>query len=274
MINIMVKKVMLVTGASSGIGKACAEYFSEKSWCVYGSSRSIKNSDSYKFHSLTMDVKEDQSVKEGIKCILKNEGRIDVVINCAGTGIIGAFEDTAIEEAKSQFETNFFGVHRVCKEVIPVMRGQSSGFLIMISSLAGLSSYPFLGFYSASKFALEGISEAIRMELKPFGIEVVLIEPGTFHTNLSVNSVRTKDSLTRTTYKKRLENALNMTAKAEAKAPDLIIIPRLIDKIMNKRIAPRLRYKTGLLSEKFGMIIKKLIPYKLYEYIMMKAIGI
>jgi len=270
----MKKKVMLVTGASSGIGKACAEYFSYSNWSVYGASRSIKSSDSYTFNQVTIDVTAAQSVKEGINYILKNEGRIDVVINCAGTGIVGAFEDTAIEEAKWQFETNFFGVHRVCKEVIPVMRRQSSGYLIVISSLAGLSAYPFLGFYSASKFALEGLSEAIRMELKPFGIKVVLIEPGTFRTNLSVNSKRTKDSLTKTTYKKQLENALNMTAKAEAKAPDLIIIPRLIDKIIKKHSFPRLRYKTGLFPEKLGVFLKKLLPYKLYENIMMKAIGI
>ncbi len=274
MIIIMEKKVMLVTGASSGIGKACSEYFSDNNWCVYGISRSIKNYDSYKFHPVTMDVNDAQSVKEGIMRVLKNEGRIDAVINCAGTGMIGAFEDTTVEEAKRQFETNFFGIHRVCKEVIPVMRNQASGYLIMISSLAGLSAYPFLGFYSASKFALEGLSEAIRMEVKPFGIKVVLIEPGTFRTNLSSSSVRTKDSLAKTTYKRRLENALDMTFRYEAKAPDLIIIPRLIDRIIKSKTSPKLRYKTGLFSEKFGVFLKKILPYKLYEYIMMKTIGI
>lgn len=270
----MKKKVILITGASSGIGKACAEYFYDNNWCVYGASRSIKNSDHHKFYPLTMDVTLDQSVKNGIHTILKNEGRIDVVINSAGTGIIGAFEDTSVEEAKSQFETNFFGIVRVCREVIPVMRNQSSGHLIMISSLAGLSAYPFLSFYSAGKFALEGLSEAIRMELKSFGIRVVLIEPGTFKTNLSVNSVRSKDSLIKTTYLKQLEKSMQMTAKVEIKAPDIIIIPRLINRIVNKRRIPKLRYKTGLFTEKFGVSLKKFLPYILYEHIIMKAIGI
>jgi NAD(P)-dependent dehydrogenase (short-subunit alcohol dehydrogenase family) len=270
----MKKKVMLVTGASSGIGKACAEYFSVNNWCVYGGSRSIRSNGYYKFHPVNIDVNKDQSVKEGIKYILGNEGRIDAVINCAGTGLIGAFEETTVEEAKDQFETNFFGVQRICREVIPVMRNQSSGHLIVISSLSGLSAYPFLSFYSASKFALEGLSEAMRMELKPFGIRVVLIEPGTFHTNLSANSVRTKESINSPTYGKRLENAFEMTVRAEYKAPDIILIPRLIDRILKKSNTPRLRYKTGLFSEKFGVAIKNFIPYRLYEYMIMKVAGI
>src|SRR5215210_851396 len=114
---------------------------------------------------MRMDVGEEGSIGEGVEQVLEAEGRIDAVVNCAGFGIAGAVEDTSIEEAKAQFETNFFGVLRVCQAVLPAMRERRSGLIINISSIAGLISVPFQGFYSASKFALEGLTEALRLEV-------------------------------------------------------------------------------------------------------------
>ena len=186
------KKVVLITGASSGIGKTCADYLEALGHKVYGASRSLGHKSSSEVITeeirgkgwirVGMDVTNEKSVEQGVAHILKAEGRLDAVINSAGYGISGSVEDTAIEEAYSQFETNFFGVLRVCRAVLPIMRKQKSGCIINMSSIAGIISLPFQGLYCASKFALEGMTEALRLEVKPFGIHVVLIEPGNFRT--------------------------------------------------------------------------------------------
>src|SRR6266498_4866639 len=168
----MAQKVVIVTGASSGIGKSCAEYLKQRGHKVYCASRSTE--DQLSDGKISLDVDNDDSVNRAVQRVFEHAGRIDVVINAAGFGIVGAVEDTAIAEAKTQFETNFFGVVRVCKAVLPVMREQGSGLIINISSIAGLVSLPFQAFYSASKFALEGMTEGLRMEVAPFGVRIVL----------------------------------------------------------------------------------------------------
>ena len=150
----MNKEVVLITGASSGIGKVCAEFLSQRGYGVYRASRSLP--DDLSKGTICMNVDEDEAVSSAIERLVQKEGRIDCVVNCAGFGIAGAVEDTSIEEAKAQLETNFFGVLRVCKAVLPLMRQQRSGLIVNVSSIAGLVSLPFQGFYSASKFALEG----------------------------------------------------------------------------------------------------------------------
>src|SRR6185295_4263495 len=153
----MAQKVIIITGASSGIGKACADHLKSRDHKVYCASRSTE--DQLAAGNVSLDVDDDDSVRLAVQRVLDDAGRIDVVINAAGFGIVGAVEDTSIEEAKMQFETNFFGVVRVCKAVLPVMRDQRSGLIVNISSIAGLVSLPFQSFYSASKFALEGMTE-------------------------------------------------------------------------------------------------------------------
>ena len=182
-------RIILITGASSGIGKSCAEYLSKKGFIVFGTSRNAsfppKDIGGKYPIMIKMDINDDDSIKNAIEYIIKEFGRIDVLINNAGYGIGGAIEDYTIEKVKEQFETNFFGQLRVCNSILPIMRNQQSGLIINISSIGGLLGLPFQGLYSATKFAIEGMTEALRMEVKEFGIKVVLVEPGDFKTSFT-----------------------------------------------------------------------------------------
>src|SRR5262249_245829 len=150
---------------------------------------------------------DDDSVTAGVRSVVEKAGRIDAVVNNAGWGLMGAVEDTAIDEAKAQLETNFFGVLRVCRAVLPHMRRQGGGHVVNISSLGGIVGLPFSGLYSASKFALEGVSESLRLETWRFGVRVVLIEPGDFRSNFTQARRMTKASATHDAYREALQRA-------------------------------------------------------------------
>lgn len=262
-------KTILITGASSGIGKACADYLQLAGYSVYRASRSLKTGDGADSTNICMDVDEDASVAQAVRQLIDKEGRIDVVVNCAGFGIAGSVEDTSVEEAKAQFETNFFGVLRVCQAVLPAMREQRSGLIINISSIAGLISVPFQGFYSASKFALEGLTEALRLEVSPFGIRVVLVEPGDFQTGFSANRRKVAHSENSTAYRDRLAKALSVSEKDESKGHQPIAIAQLIERII-RNPSPKLRYSIGPLFERLSPTLKNILPYKLTEWLTMK----
>jgi len=178
-------KVVLITGASSGNGQATAQLLAERGHRVFGTSRnpvSAKRPSDYKL--LTLDVCSEDSVKACVESVLKQADGIDVLVNNAGYELGGALEEISLDEAQAQFETNFFGVVRMVRAILPTMRQQKHGQIINISSLAGIVAVPFLGMYSASKFALEGYAEALRHEAKPFNIQVSLIEAGFLNTPL------------------------------------------------------------------------------------------
>lgn len=178
-------QVALVTGASSGIGAAVARLLHKRGFAVFGTSRKADSSSPDEFPMLVLDVDSDASVQACVDQVLARAGRIDVLVNNAGYALTGAAEETSIEEAKEQFETNFFGVVRMAKAVLPHMRAAKSGRIITIGSLAGLMSIPYNAFYCGTKFALEAYSEALWYELKPFGIGVSLIEPGFVRTAIN-----------------------------------------------------------------------------------------
>jgi NAD(P)-dependent dehydrogenase (short-subunit alcohol dehydrogenase family) len=184
-------KVALVTGASSGIGRAIADRLAADGLRGFGTSRKGSTSDMGDVEMISLDVCSDESVRACIDTVLQRAGRIDVLVSNAGYLLSGAVEEATIAEAKAQFETNFFGAFRVIKAVLPTMRAQGAGRVINVTSLAGVVPLPFWGFYNASKFALEGLTETLRYELQPFGIRVSAIEAGSIKTRFYADDHKT-----------------------------------------------------------------------------------
>jgi NAD(P)-dependent dehydrogenase (short-subunit alcohol dehydrogenase family) len=258
-------RVVLVTGASSGIGACCAAFLAKSGYRVYGGARGAVTAPGVE--SLTLDVADDASVGRAMETILAREGRLDVLVNNAGFGIAGAIEDTSIDEARAQFDVNFFGVLRMCRAVLPGMRQQRAGHIVNVGSIGGLIAIPFQGFYSASKFALEGLSESLRLEVRPFGIHVVLIEPGDHRTSFTQNRRSTQSSAAGSAYRDRFERAIARMASDEQGGPSPEGIARLLHKILtNPR--PRLRYTTGPAAQRAAVLLKRTMPHAVIEKIM------
>ncbi len=176
-------KVALVTGASSGFGQATAARLSAQGYRVFGTSRAPAHNEASSMELLPLDVTSETSVEMCVQTILDRTGRIDLLVNNAGFAQAGALEETSLEEARAQFDTNVFGVLRMLKAILPVMRKQGGGQIITVSSLVGVVAMPYLGLYASSKFALEGLIEALQDEVRPFHIRVSLVEPTFFRTN-------------------------------------------------------------------------------------------
>ena len=204
------EKIAVVTGASSGIGFETALTLAREGYYTYATMRDTTKSDkikelgkkeNLKIDVLELDVDDENSIKTAIKKILDEKQRIDVLVNNAGWGLWGCVEDVSIDEFKKQFETNFFSVIRLVQEVGPSMRTQGSGKIINISSVAGRIGFPASPAYISSKFALEGLSESLRLELSPFGVDVIIIEPGVIKTNFFNPVKLAKKSESGTAYK-------------------------------------------------------------------------
>jgi NAD(P)-dependent dehydrogenase (short-subunit alcohol dehydrogenase family) len=274
--NAATPPVVLITGASSGFGEACARHLDTKGYRVYGTSRRATTApDTHRdppgtapYQMIQMDVCDSASVDTGVDTILKESGQIDVVLCNAGFGLAGSVEDSTVEEAKRQFETNFFGTWRVCRAVLPHLRRQGRGYLVIMGSLAGLMGVPFQAAYSASKFALEGLAEALRMEVKPWGVHVVLIEPGDFHTGFTRNRIKTADSDTNPDYAATFNRALAAMEKDERQGPSPERLARLVERII-AHPAPRLRYTAGTVIQRMGALLKRLLPWGIFERLMM-----
>jgi NAD(P)-dependent dehydrogenase (short-subunit alcohol dehydrogenase family) len=256
------KRVVLVTGASSGIGRSCAELLAGSGHKVYGASR--RPEPHPLFDAVSMDVRDDASVCRAVTAIIDREGRIDVLINSAGVALAGAVEDTSIEEARDQLEVNFFGVMRVCRAVLPVMRRRRSGYIVNIGSIGGLVALPYQGLYSASKFALEGLSESLRLEVARFGIRVVVIEPGDHRTRLTENRRRTAGAQSNPVYRDRFERAMARMSADEQGGPDPEMVARLVGRVIDTG-RPRLRYTTGPAVERAAIWLKRLLPWSAIE---------
>jgi NAD(P)-dependent dehydrogenase (short-subunit alcohol dehydrogenase family) len=265
------KRVVLVTGASSGIGLACAAHLAGRGFRVYGTSRRTAISSTENLTMLTADVTNEYSVDKTVAAVLDREGQLDILVNNAGMGIAGPVEATSIEEAKQQFEVNFFGALRVCRAVLPAMRGQGSGYIVNIGSIGGVIAIPYQAMYSASKFALEGLSEALRMEVRPFGIRVVIIEPGDHKTSLTQNRQFTE--MPPDAYRKSFATALARTAHDEQSGPGPEQIARLLYRIVNQR-NPRLRYTIGPAAQRAAVWLKRLAPNSILEHSLRAYYGV
>jgi len=264
----MSRPVVLITGASSGFGRACADHLAQLGYRVYGTSRRAdfpegSTEQSYP-RMIPMDVCDDDSVRAAVDFVLNAEGRLDVVVNNAGLGMAGAVEDTSLEEAKALFETNFFGVHRVCRAVLPTLREQRSGLIVNISSIGGLIAIPFQGFYSASKFATEALTESLRMELMPFGIRVTMLEPGDFKTGFTDNRIFASQSSTNPTYQAPCQRAIAVMEHDEQHGAAPITLARMLATVIEKR-SPRPRYVIGMLAQRLAVWLHRLLPNRLFE---------
>ncbi len=265
------KRVVLVTGASSGIGRACATHLAGRGYRVYGTSRRAGGGQPGSVAMLVADVTDDRSVEQAVAAVLEREGRLDIVVNNAGMGIAGPVENTSIEQAKRQLEVNFFGAFRVCRAVLPALRSQRSGYIVNIGSIGGLIAIPYQAMYSASKFALEGLSESLRMEVRPFGVKVVVIEPGDHKTAITEN--RTAISSGTDAYSQSFQAALARTAHDEQNGPGPEQVARLLYRIVNTR-NPRLRYPIGPATQRAAVWLKRLLPYSVTEYSIRSYFGL
>ena len=244
------KKVILVTGASSGIGFDAAVALAKQGHRVYAAARRVERMEPLKAFGvvpLRMDVTDDASMEAGVRTVLEAEGRIDALVNNAGYGYFGAIENVPLEEARRQLEVNVFGLARLCQLVLPSMRAQGSGRIVNISSVAGKAVLYFGGWYHVSKFSVEALSDALRMELKPFGIDVSMIEPGGIKTNWGIIAAdHLAESSKDTPYE--AEGLRESETMRKAYSMRLLsnpsVVTRAISKAVNSR-HPRARYRVG-----------------------------
>ncbi|MGJ8742886.1 SDR family oxidoreductase [Polaribacter sp.] len=260
-------KVVLITGASSGIGKSIATFLTEKGYKVYGTSRNPKNTNNFSFELIALDVLKVATINTAIDFIIKKEGRLDILVNNAGMGITGPIEDTPTDEMRAVFNTNLFGAVDVMKAVLPQMRTQKSGTIINVTSIAGYMGLPFRGLYSATKGALETITEAISMEVKPFGIKVACVAPGDFATNIAAGRYHTP-VFENSAYKDNYQMNLNLMDAHVSGGMDPIEMAKGVHKIIESK-NPKIHYKVGGFLEKFSIVLKRILPDRMYEKMLM-----
>jgi len=267
------KKVILVTGASSGLGLAMANALSAQGHTVYGAARSIDKVKNASFSTVQLDVTDDASVKAAVDKILTAEGQIDVLINNAGNGITGPLYAMPVDLAKKQFEVNFFGVVRMCSAVLPYMIEKKQGLVINIGSLAGLFGLPYQGLYSASKFAIEGYSESLRMELRNTGVKVTVVNPGDFKTDFTGNREKAPFPLKNESLKKEFEAAVAAMEKDESVGADPSKLAAQICKIVEKS-NPKHNYLVGAIGQTIAVTLKSILPGGLFVKLMNDHYGI
>jgi short-subunit dehydrogenase len=261
------KKVALITGASSGIGKSVAEYLFDHGYTVYGAARrtdKMADLQARGIKTMSMDVTDENSSRSGVDKIIAAEGRIDVLINNAGFGSYGAIEDVSIEDARYQLEVNVLGAARLIKLVLPTMRAQHAGKIVNISSIGGKLATPFGGWYHASKFALEGLSDSLRNEVRSFGIDTIVIEPGGIKSEWSGIA---HESLMRasgkTAYKELAVPVADAFSSIDDKVPEPILISKLIYKAITAK-KPLARYSAGYMA-KPALFMRKILSDNMFD---------
>ena len=264
----MKRKIVLITGGSSGIGKSIGIFLKAKGYIVYGTTRKLEKHPNFDaFNLLEMNVRDTASIHQAVDAIITNEGRLDVVINNAGIGITGAIEETPHQEILNTFETNFNGPIHVFKAVLPQMRKQKEGLIINITSIAGYMGLPYRGIYSASKGALGLLTEALRMEVKEFGVHVTNLAPGDFATNIAAGRYHApvkQGSPYEQTYKNILDQ---INADVDA-GENPIQVAQSVLKIINTK-KPKVHYKVGTFMQRFSLVLKSILPDKMYEKLLL-----
>lgn len=260
-------KVVLITGASSGIGKAIAQFLNDKNYRVYGTSRNPSKTSVGDFEMLALDVTDVQTIHKAVGYIVAKEGRLDYLINNAGMGITGPIEETPTTEMRRVFETNFFGALEMIKAVVPQMRAQGFGMVINITSIAGYMGLPYRGIYSATKGALAITSEAYRMELKEFNIKMTTVAPGDFATNIAAGRYHAPIH-EQSPYKENYGKTLKLMDEHVNAGMDTKVMAKVIYKIMNTP-KPRVHYRVGFFMQKTSILLKRLLPDTWYERLLL-----
>jgi len=280
-------KTVLITGCSSGIGLLTACSFANKGYKVYAGVRNIKEIENNNLKKLQkvniklieLDVTNEIIIKKTVSDIVNNEGKIDILVNNAGFGFLGPVEAFTLDEIKDQFDTNVWGMFRVIKEIIPVMRSIRNGTIIIVSSINGLVAFPLWGIYSSSKFAIESMTEALRFEMESFGIRVALVEPGSFRTDFSknrkmpesLNSSNSPYKLTTNNFFIKF-NAMEASANKSKLLQSLFNPQKVADKIVRiaEQSSPKLHNKIGIDAYAYSWA-KRWFPDSLWQLILRKA---
>jgi short-subunit dehydrogenase len=269
------RQVVLITGASRGIGNTCATFLAKRGHAVYGTSRSPgtrpRMMDEF-FELLTMDNLDESSIDAVVAGILEKEGRIDLVICNAGKTIYGAVENIPPVEAARQMDVNFMGAARLIHAVLPSMRRNKSGTILVMSSYAGRIGLPFNAYYSASKFALEGFVEALRLELVHTGIRLALIEPGSVRTGFD-SSITPFSGASDDHYTRDHARVLKKITDCADNGMNPVVIARLVYQLMGRKKL-KIRYSVGTMQQKLALLFAYVLPSWIHEYIMLKFFGI
>lgn len=263
-------KVILITGASTGIGRATADSLAQAGYRVYGTSR-YPFREAVAFQTLILDVNNEASIQLAVSQLLQRESRIDVLINNAGLGIIGALEEIPEDMIQRVFDTNVWGLLRVCRAVLPAMRHQGDGLIINVGSIAGRMGLPFRGIYSASKAAVEILTETLNIELKPFGVRACSVLPGDVRTNINATRLVALNQ-NGSPYRPYVED-MNTKVNAEvSNAADPIYIAKTIEKIINTS-SPEIHYIAGPFLQRASLWLKRFLPSRVFEYLLRENYG-
>ena len=265
-------KIILLTGASSGIGYDTAVALAKQGHKVYAAARRVERMEPLREWGIVpiqMDVTDEASMRQGVQTLLDREGRIDVLINNAGYGYFGAVENVPMDDARDQLEVNIFGLARLCQLVLPTMREQHSGRIVNIASVAGKSVIYYGGWYHVSKYAVEALSDALRIEMQPFGIDVVIIEPGAIKTNWGIIAAdhlaeTSKDTAYAETGAMMAQNLRGMYEPSSISEPS--VVRKAICRAVNA-CRPRTRYRIGYLSTTI-VFSHWLLPTRWWDHIM------
>jgi NAD(P)-dependent dehydrogenase (short-subunit alcohol dehydrogenase family) len=260
------KRVALVTGAATGIGRACADLLHAEGWQVFGVSRAIEQANPPPtFTHQNCDVTDEAALSTLVTRITTDAGRLDAVINCAGYVLAGAFEDTTHAEALRQFNTNYFGAANVCRAVLPLLRQQRSGVIVNIGSIAGQVPMAFQAHYSASKAALTALTRALRLELLPFGVHVVIVEPGDFATAITSRREQAREQLP--AYADTYTKSLAVIRRDELAAQPPSAVAKLVLRLVTTR-DPSPSALVGPWLQRFAVRVRPLVPARFFDWVL------
>jgi short-subunit dehydrogenase len=273
LVNLKGSQIMLiaiVTGASTGIGKTAAEALAREGYRVFGTSRKVRDSGPVGVEMVACDVTDQQSVDGLVSHVLAKAGQIDLVVNNAGLGLVGAAEESSVQQVQALFDVNLFGVMRVINAVLPAMRQRGAGRIINISSALGLIPAPYLAHYAATKHAVEGYSQSLDHELREFGIRVLVIEPAYTRTDMESNSLEA--DAPQPVYAENRARMFALNAKMLATGDDPSVVAQTILRAASDA-APGLRYPAGKAAKQISLL-RRLVPSKMFDKSLRKQMGL